>query len=276
MPTDIIHEKQDLTDLSWSKIRSASGMAGSFLKATSSLGGKKIYYKLSSYDSMRGVIGHECVNELIAGRLLTILGIEHLKYQLIHADIIVNEQKIETYLCASEDFKQRFEDKVALDVYYELEHEPGESPLAFCIRNGWADYIYKMLVADFLLLNRDRHGANIEVLRNTRKKTIRLAPIFDNGLSLLFSCHDENAVDAFDVMQNWAIQCFVGSRSAQENLKLIPPDALPSLNLLKESDRETILSGLNSVLPQPWLDKIWDMIDRRWKFYEDFCNQSRT
>ena len=276
MPTDIIHEKQDLTDLSWSKIRSASGMAGSFLKATSSLGGKKIYYKLSSYDSMRGVIGHECVNELIAGRLLTILGIEHLKYQLIHADIIVNEQKIETYLCASEDFKQRFEDKVALDVYYELEHEPGESPLAFCIRNGWADYIYKMLVVDFLLLNRDRHGANIEVLRNTRKKTIRLAPIFDNGLSLLFSCHDENAVDAFDVMQNWAIQCFVGSRSAQENLKLIPPDALPSLNLLKESDRETILSGLNSVLPQPWLDKIWDMIDRRWKFYEDFCNLSRT
>lgn len=225
---------------------------------------------------MRGVIGHECVNELIADRLLTILGIEHLHYQLIHADIMVNEQKIETYLCASEDFKQRFEDKVALDVYYELEHEPGESPLAFCIRSGWADHIYKMLVVDFLLLNRDRHGANIEVLRNTKKKTIRLAPIFDNGLSLLFSCHDEDALKAFDVMQDRRIQCFVGSGSALENLKLIPPDALPSLNLLKESDRETIMSGLDSVLPQPWLDKIWDMIDRRWKFYEDLCDQSRT
>lgn len=133
-----------------------------------------------------------------------------------------------------------------------------------------------MLIVDFLLLNRDRHGANIEVLRNTKKKTIRLAPIFDNGLSLLFSCHDEDAVAAFDVMQDRVIQCFVGSRSALENLKLIPPDALPSLNLLKERDRDIIMSGLDCVLPQPWLDKIWDMINRRWKFYEDFCNQNRT
>lgn len=69
--------------------------------------------------------------EIIADRLLTVLGIEHLHYQLIHAEIQVNEQIIETYLCASEDFKQRGEDKVALDVYYELEHEPGETPLAF-------------------------------------------------------------------------------------------------------------------------------------------------
>ena len=82
--TAIIHEKQDLTYLSWSKIRSSSGTAGSFLKATSELGGKKTYYKLSNYDSQKGVVGHECVNEIIADRLLTILGIEHLHYQLIH------------------------------------------------------------------------------------------------------------------------------------------------------------------------------------------------
>lgn len=275
MNTAIIHEKQDLTHLSWSLIRSSSGTAGSFLKATSAFGDKKTYYKLSSYDSIKGVVGHECVNEIIADRLLTILGVEHLHYQLIHADIQVNEQTIETYLCASEDFKQRGEDKVALDVFYELEHHTGETPLAFCIRNGWADHIYKMLVVDFLLLNRDRHGANIEVLRNTKKNSIRLAPIFDHGLSLLFNCHDEVSVETFDVMKDRPIQCFVGSRSAQENLSLIPAEAIPVMSTLKESDREIIMDGLDSVLPELWLDKIWNMIYRRWKFYEDFCDQRR-
>lgn len=82
----IIHEKQDMTHLSWSKIRNSSGTAGSFLKAYSILGGRKTYYKLSNYDKARGVIGHECVNEIIVDRLLDILGIPHLHYQLIHAD----------------------------------------------------------------------------------------------------------------------------------------------------------------------------------------------
>ena len=276
MYTEIIHEKQDLTYLSWSLIRSSSGTAGSFLKATSHLGDRKIYYKLSNYDSMNGIVGHECVNEIIADRLLTVLGIEHLHYQLIHADIQVNEQIIETYLCASEDFKQRGEDKVALDVYYELEHKPGETPLAFCIRNGWADHIYKMLVADFLLLNRDRHGANMEVLRNARKKSIRLAPIFDHGLSLLFNCHDEASVSAFDVMQDRPIQCFVGSRSARDNLGLIPANALPQINRLNDQDRAIIMEGLDSILPQLWQDKIWEMIERRWCYYEDFCDQRKS
>lgn len=276
MYTEIIHEKQDLTYLSWSLIRSSSGTAGSFLKATSHLGDRKIYYKLSNYDSMNGIVGHECVNEIIADRLLTVLGIEHLHYQLIHSDIQVNEQIIETYLCASEDFKQRGEDKVALDVYYELEHEPGETPLVFCIRNGWADHIYKMLVADFLLLNRDRHGANMEVLRNARKKSILLAPIFDHGLSLLFNCHDEASVSAFDVMQDRPIQCFVGSRSAQDNLGLIPANGMPRINRLNAQDRAIIMEGLDSILPQPWQDKIWEMIERRWRYYEDFCDQRRA
>jgi hypothetical protein len=204
---------------------------------------------------------------------LTILGVEHLHYQLIHGEIEINHQNIETYLCASEDFKQRGEDKVALDVYYELERNGGESPLEFCVRSGWSDYIYEMLVVDFLLLNRDRHGANIEVLRNTKNRTIRLAPLFDNGLSLLFNCYDEKAVREFDVMADRPIQCFVGSRSAYENLKLIPSSSLPTLHPLKESDREIVMAGLDAALPAAWLDKIWEMIYQRWRYYEDFCNQ---
>ena len=273
MNTQIIHEKQSMEYMQWSQIRSSSGTAGSFLKATDDLQKPKKYYKLSQYDTVNGIIGHECVNELIADRLLNILGVEHLHYDLIHAEITVNDKNIETYLCVSEDFKKSGETKTALDTFYEMEHLKNETPMDFCIRNGWEKYVYEMLVVDFLILNRDRHGANIEVLRNSKEKTLRLAPVFDHGLSLLFSCQTKKAVDEFDVMQDRQIQCFVGGNSAQKNLELIPKKELPQFHPLKEEHRNELLGGLEGIVPQYLLDKIWDMIWERWLYYEDFCNQ---
>ena len=273
MSTEIIHEKQDLTYLSWSLIRSSSGTAGSFLKATDDLQQPKIYYKLSNYDGINGIVGHECINEIIVDRLLNILEIEHLHYDLIHADIDVDGKEMETYLCASKDFKAHGEHKVALDAYYQAEKLDGETPLQFCTRNGWSDFIYKMLVVDFLILNRDRHGANIEVLRNARKKSLRLASIFDHGLSLLFNCHTEEEINQFDVMKDRAVQCFVGSRSAQQNLMLIPKDEILALNPLQHTHKAYLLEGLDGIIPQSLQNKIWDMIWQRWEYYENLCSQ---
>lgn len=273
MSTEIIHEKQDLTYLSWSLIQSSSGTAGSFLKATDDLQQPKIYYKLSNYDGINGIVGHECINEIIVDRLLNILEIEHLHYDLIHADIDVDGKEMETYLCASKDFKAHGEHKVALDAYYQAEKLDGETPLQFCTRNGWSDFIYKMLVVDFLILNRDRHGANIEVLRNARKKSLRLAPIFDHGLSLLFNCHTEEEINQFDVMKDRAVQCFVGSRSAQQNLMLIPKDEILALNPLQHTHKAYLLEGLDGIIPQSLQNKIWDMIWQRWEYYENLCSQ---
>lgn len=273
MSTEIIHEKQDLTYLSWSLIRSSSGTAGSFLKATDDLQQPKIYYKLSNYDGINGIVGHECINEIIVDRLLNILEIEHLHYDLIHADIDVDGKEMETYLCASKDFKAHGEHKVALDAYYQAEKLDGETPLQFCTRNGWSDFIYKMLVVDFLILNRDRHGANVEVLRNARKKSLRLAPIFDHGLSLLFNCHTEEEINQFDVMKDRAVQCFVGSRSAQQNLMLIPKDEILALNPLQHTHKAYLLEGLDGIIPQSLQNKIWDMIWQRWEYYENLCSQ---
>ena len=268
----IIRDKQDMTHLSWSKIRNSSGTAGSFLKAYSMLGGKKTYYKLSNFDKVAGIVGHECVNEIIVDRLLDILGIPHLHYELIHADVMIDGKIHEVYLCASEDFKQRGESKLALDTYWEAEHTENESALDFCARNGWEEYIYQMLVVDFLILNRDRHGANIEVLRNSRKKTIHLAPLFDHGLSLLFNCRDDSAAAKYDVMDDKRVNNYIGSSSTWENLKLIPKDKLPKLNALKESDKVVLMHGLDGIISHPLQDKIWEMIWKRWCAYEDLCN----
>lgn len=111
----IIHEMQDMTYLSWAKTRNSSGIAGSFLKAYEEGTEEKTYYKLSNYDAWKGITGHECVNEIIVDRLLTVLGIEHLSYQLIHALVQIDQKRCETWLCASRNFKRRGESKIALD-----------------------------------------------------------------------------------------------------------------------------------------------------------------
>lgn len=268
----VVKHKQDLTHLLWSKVRHSSGTAGSFLKSYSELGGTKTYYKLSNFDPVRGVVGHECVNEIVVDRLLQLLGVEHLRYQLIHADILLNGTPYEAYLCASEDFKRPGESKIALAAYYELGRLEGESPFDFCVRNGWEDYLYQMIVVDFLILNRDRHGANIEVLRNAKTRTVRLAPLFDHGLSLLFSCTSDAAVERYDCLADKPTNGYIGSRSTWDNLRLIPDGRMPDLNPLRVADKAFVLQDLDGVISQTLQNKIWDMLWQRWCAYEDFCH----
>ena len=74
-------------------------------------------------------------------------------------------------------------------------------------------------------------------------------------------------------MADKPVQCFVGSRSAKENLKLIPPDRHPQLHPLTEGDRDALLAGLSDALDRQWLDRIWEMIWKRWQTYENLRDQ---
>ena len=147
-----------------------------------------------------------------------------------------------------------------------------ETALEFCARMGWEGYIYQMIIVDYLILNRDRHGANIEVLRNGKKKTVHLVPLFDHGLSLLCRCTNDSQIEKFDVLEDKPCNNYIGSKSTWENLKLIPIDKIPKLNKLKESDREIIMEGLDGIISEKLQNKIWEMIWKRWCAYEDFCN----
>lgn len=60
-------------ELDWAARKISPGMPGCFLKAYEEADGKRLYYKLSNYDSYRGVFGHECVNELIVSRVMDVL-----------------------------------------------------------------------------------------------------------------------------------------------------------------------------------------------------------
>ena len=171
--------------------------------------------------------------------------------------------------------EKKEESKIALDVFYELEKTKEETPFSFCIRNGWEDRIYEMLLVDFLILNRDRRGANLEVMKNNRIRELYLAPLFDHGLSLLFSCHDESEIRNYNVLEDKPVQCFLGSCSAAGNLELIPSGKLPKVNPLQKKHKAELLMGLEQIMPSCFLEKIWEMLWKRWEAYEDFCTQRR-
>lgn len=101
----VLRDLRNLRSLDWTKTRRSSGTAGSFLKASDTGHGMRWYYKLSDFDAYKGIVGHECINEIIADRLLTLLQIPHLSYQLIHAEITIDGQDYITWLCRSADVK---------------------------------------------------------------------------------------------------------------------------------------------------------------------------
>ncbi len=270
---DFVKELQDLRYLDWTDTKMSPGTPGCFLKAYDEKGSERYYYKLSNYDSYRGVFGHECVNELIVSRLLDILKVEHLQYRLIHATIAVDGQEIETYVNRSVNFRKKKERKQPLDVYYELNREKDEKPLDFARRMGWRDYFDRMMAVDYLICNRDRHGANIEILVD-ENNTARPAPLFDHGVSLLFSCYsDITEIQKFDIFADRPVQSFIGSKSLAYNLRFLPREQKIFDGTLQESDREKLLGDLDMVLQKEHLQKIWEMIWGRWERYVQICNQ---
>ena len=272
MRNDIIFEQQDLRYLSWTRTRKSSGTAGSFLKSYDDSGKRKLYYKLSDYDVQTGIVGHECVNEIIAGRLMEFLGIPHLEYSLLNALILIDGREESTFLCRSVDFKEKTQKKITLEELYASERIGHETPLDFCIRMGWGNMIFGMLVTDYLIINRDRHGANIEILIDRKDKSIRPAPLFDQGLSLLCRCRTLEEIAAFDPLGDPAVQSFVGGRSTAENLKLVQEEFLRSLPAIGRRDIGIILTGIDRVLSPGHSEKIREILTRRWEIIDGIRN----
>ena len=264
---DVITKLQDLRHLDWSERANTSGTAGCFLKSKEQTGAGLWYYKLSCYDSYRGIYGHECANEIVASRLMSILGVEHVEYRLVHALICVNGEEHETWLNRSRSFRKKGERKQALDTFYDLNKKSGESPLELCERFGWENVIKKIMLVDYLIANRDRHGSNIEVLHSSNGD-LRLAPVFDSGLSFVFSCYeDEQRVQDFDPFADVNANNFLGTRSLEENLRRFVGGNL-DVEVLKVTDKNTLFSGLEGVLSSYHIEKMWEILQRRWKVYE--------
>ena len=72
-----------------------------------------------------------------------------------------------------------------------------------------------------------------------------MAPLFDQGVSLLFSTYgDDKQLEKFDVLQDIQANNYIGSRSLEYNLSLIPTSHNIRINKLTESDKEIIFKDI--------------------------------
>ena len=147
--------------------------------------------------------------------------------------------------------------------------ERARSHYDFCVRCGWERYIDQMIVIDYLILNRDRHGANIEILRNTREHSLRIAPLFDHGLSLMYSCMSDQDIDKFDIMEDKRCQNFIGGYSCYDNLQIVGGKKELFTGKLQEKDKTFIFDGLQDIVSDKFIEKAWNMIYERYKIYEN-------
>lgn len=261
---DIVRKEQDLTHLQWDERANSSGTAGTYLKARTGEGARALYYKLPRYNGIE-FDGHECINEIVAARLMTLLGIAHLDYRLIHARIKLDGAEHTVWLNSSKNFRRKRERKMGLGMFVALYRKSGEAPYDVCRRYGWEWQINKMQLVDYLIANRDRHESNIEVIIGI-DGTPRLAPVFDNGLSFVAPlAGDEEAIASFDPLKHVATMNYVGSRSLEENLKdIVPVDGIHPLSL---EDRDYLFVGLQDAADSALLNKMWDIIWARWNWY---------
>lgn len=258
----------DLTYLTWTLSRNSSGTAGSFLKSYEQSGGVKYYYKLSNFDTVRGIYGHECLNEIVVQNIAAALKIPHLEYDLFSAEVKIDGKHYRTWLTRSTDFKTVGEHKLAFETYYEMTRLEDEDVWTFILRNQLNQYFYNIFILDYLICNRDRHGANIEVLE--KKGAYRMAPVFDNGLSLLFSCYDDGkAMESFDRRKDGPVNNYVGAMSLTENLRKVPREMVEEvLNAdLSEAvifkSMENVMLAENEAVPRQYWGCIRDMIRER-------------
>lgn len=273
MNSNVIRGLQDYKYLSFSINRHSSGTDGTFLKAVDEKMDKRYYYKLSNYNSADGFFGHESVNEIIVDRLLNIIGIKHLHYDLIYAQVSINKQIYQTYMCVSENYKKNEESKISFELFYDNKKYENEDIFSFSNRYDLLDDIEDIILVDYLIDNRDRHGANIEVLHNKTTGSYRLAPIFDNGLSLLFSCTNEDMIKEYDVTKKIKAQSYFGNNDLEKNLLLIRQNKMKIINKLSKEDKEYIFKDLDGIISKNHQDKIWRLINKRIESYGYIRNQ---
>jgi hypothetical protein len=264
--SDIDSEKLlDLREATWNTSAGSVASDGVYMKTIRAIDGNDCYLKLSRYDSYRGIYGHESVNELIAFRLGKLLGFNVPEGVLRKCVVRIDGCEHETYVFAARSFKTKGSRESIENFYIDNRLSATESPLELCRRFGWTDYIYKMFIFDYLIINRDRHGANLEVMKNGDK---RLSPYFDNGLSFVCSCTDEPDLDNFSIMEDRAVNNFIGEKRLGLNLNNI--DKKVSFDELKETDMDMLLTGLEEVLSSRYLSMIPEIIWRRWQNVREF------
>lgn len=256
--------KAKIPNLNVTSLQATPSIKGCFLKAYDN----NVYYKLSNFDSYFKTFGNESLYEVIASRAGNLMGFPVLDYWLCKGKVSIDNEFISTAFCASLDFNTEKKKKISIETLYKLKKYDKEDILSFCKRMNISKYIYSIMIFDYVICNRDRHGANIEFLIDS--KEIIPTPIFDNGVCLMFSCLNEEAIERFDVTSNPRVNNYIGSQDLEFNLSLI--DEKIDFNLFSYSDRDFIFKNMEDLLSNKHKSKIMDMLVWRCEYAKEILD----
>ena len=156
------------------------------------------------------------INEAMASVILSRLAIAHVTYSVVLEDGLPYSV-CENFLTSKTELVSAFNihntQRIA-DAKKQYEHY-----LMCCQTLGIPnaqDDLNKMLTADYLLVNVDRHYNNFGALRNSQTlEWLSLAPLFDNGSSLWYNAATES------IAPNMPMKCQPFRDTHEEQLKLI-------------------------------------------------------
>ena len=170
---------------------------GNLKKSWKIIEGDRVLVKAGS-----GPNEQEPFNEVIASKLMSELGVNHIDYDLYW----INDKPFS----ACKDFVTDNQDLVSAWKVFQIEKQSSNDSsythlMKMANKLGVTDFeqkINEMLVVDYLLINEDRHFNNFGFLRDVDTlKIIGCAPIFDSGSSLGYNTNVRSLNENFD--PNW-------------------------------------------------------------------------
>lgn len=143
--------------------------------------GTRLFIKLPRRSS-RGVWGKESLNKIICCRLGAQLGLPMLPYWPCVVDFMDGD--VPHFGCYSTSYVTSEELAITAIDYCESEFGAYSTSGESLRKLGYADLVDTLIVWDYLVGETDRHANNIEFILKP-DGSVKPAPIFDNGMSLL-------------------------------------------------------------------------------------------
>lgn len=234
----------DLTHLNFSAGVNGS-TPGSFPKACDS----GIFYKANSYGAGE-FYGISAIQEVVSSRCLRESGIQCVLYTGDYARLLYDGKEHITYVSISMDFLHGRTD-MGLESCALMEGVHRDDAMQWAHSKGFGDWIDSMLVADFLVGNRDRHGSNIRLLSDGT-----LGSLFDFNMTLFMPDGTSRAHD-------FRTTNYLGGTMISQNLGYV--QRFPTL---REPRWEVVFEGITEDMYPVSEVRTW--LEERRRMCEDF------
>lgn len=219
--------------------------------------------------------GYESVCEVVASRVSDLFEFRHVEYFMLHALVLIGSKEYTVWLCVSRNYKAPNEHRTTLENALWLNGISGhdlKENYNYVKTQPYAKDIKNMLFLDYLIDNRDRHGANIELLISD---AVQLAPIFDCGCSLVLPMlYDKDKLRAFNPLHDGPINNFLISSSWEDVLHELFTDyelPVPVIDELYLDDLGRCFSHDGKAI----LASMKSMIERRYRHAKEVFHTCR-